>query len=320
MHLHPRVWLASAALLAGGFTPGLARSQGWTTLEPLTELRQEIGVAALDGNVYAVGGFREDRTTTSTVEVYNPRTDSWTTVQPLPVAVNHPAAAASGGKLYVLGGYRGPGLENPTDALQVYDPVAQMWALKAPMPSARGGLATAAIGGKIYAVGGAAEAAAGDVAAYDPATDSWTVLEPLSTPRDHLGAGVVDGKIFAVGGRDGRSFTLTTVEAYDPATNQWQQLPPLPTGRSGHGVAVLGGCLYAFGGEGNGQELTGVFAEVEVFNAVIAAWTSLAPMPTPRHGMGAAAVGKRIFLPGGATVAGFGATDTHEALAVPSCG
>jgi N-acetylneuraminic acid mutarotase len=320
VNLHPRVWLASAALLAGGLVRGHAQNQGWTTLAPLDEPRQEIGVAALDGNVYAVGGFREDRTTTATAEVYDPRTDSWTTVQPLPVAVNHPAAAANGGKLYVLGGYRGPGLRNATDALQVYDPAAQTWTLKASMPSARGGLAAVAIGGKVYAVGGAAEAAVGDAAAYDPATDSWTTLEPLPTPRDHLGAGVVDGKLFAVGGRDGSSFTLTTVEVYDPATNRWQQLPPLPTGRSGHGVAVLGGCLYAFGGEGNGQDLTGVFAEVEGFNAARVTWTSLAPMPTPRHGMGAAAVADRIFLPGGATVAGFGATDTHEAFTAPGCG
>jgi len=319
VNLYLRVWLASAALLVGGFTPGLAQSQGWVTLEALSEPRQEIGVAALDGKVYAFGGFREDRTTTATVEVYDPQTDSWTTVQPLPVAVNHPAAAANGGKLYVLGGYRGPGLQNPTDALQIYDPVAQTWTLKAPMPSARGSLAAAAAGGKIYAVGGAAEAAVGDMAAYDPAADTWTSLEPLPTPRDHLGVGVVDGRVFAVGGRDGRSFTLNTVEAYDPVTDRWQQLPPMPTGRSGHGVAVLSGCLYAFGGEGNRQDPTGVFAEVEVFNAVRATWTSLAPLPTPRHGMGTAVVANRIFLPGGAMVAGFGATGVHEAFAAPGC-
>jgi hypothetical protein len=37
-------------------------------------------------------------------------------------------------------------------------------------------------------------------------------------------------------------------------------------------------------------------------------------MPTPRHGMGAAATGGRLYVPGGATVQAFGAVATHEIL------
>ena len=41
-------------------------------------------------------------------------------------------------------------------------------------------------------------------------------------------------------------------------------------------------------------------------------------MPSPRHGIGAAVVGDRIFVPGGATVQGFGASGAHEVFDAPS--
>jgi hypothetical protein len=37
-------------------------------------------------------------------------------------------------------------------------------------------------------------------------------------------------------------------------------------------------------------------------------------MVTPRHGMGAAAIGNSLYVPGGATVQAFGAVDTFEIL------
>jgi hypothetical protein len=40
-------------------------------------------------------------------------------------------------------------------------------------------------------------------------------------------------------------------------------------------------------------------------------------MPTPRHGIGAAVVGERIYIPGGATLQGFGVTGVNEVYTVP---
>ena len=311
------IWVALATLISSWAT---GQDQIWTTLAPLGEPRQEVGVAELSGKIYVAGGFRVDRTTAATVEIYDPETDSWRMIEPMPVAVNHPGAATVDGRLFVVGGYRGPGLQNPTDALQVYDPSEGTWTLAASMPTARGGLAAAALDGRVYAIGGARDSAFGEVAFYDPMSDTWTSLAPLPTPRDHLGVGVIDDRIFAVGGRNQRGFTLATLEVYNPATDRWEALPDMPTGRSGHGVAVLDGCLYAFGGEGNEQDPAGMFAEVESFNAETGTWTSLPPMPTPRHGLGAVGVADRIFLPGGATVAGFGATGVHEAYTPDDCG
>jgi N-acetylneuraminic acid mutarotase len=119
-----------------------------------------------------------------------------------------------------------------------------------------------------------------------------------------------------VGGRPPN--TLAAHEVFDPRDGGWRIAAPLPTGRSGHAAAVVRGCLYVFGGEGNAATASGVFAQNEVFDPRSSSWASLATMPTPRHGIGAAAVGDRIFVPGGATVQGFGATAAHEVYTVPS--
>ena len=37
------------------------------------------------------------------------------------------------------------------------------------------------------------------------------------------------------------------------------------------------------------------------------------PMRTPRHGIGAAAVGNRIYVPGGGTQPGYASTNVNEA-------
>ena len=123
------------------------------------------------------------------------------------------------------------------------------------------------------------------------------------------------GRLFAVGGRPPN--TLAVNEAFDPATGSWATRAPLPTGRSGHAGAVVRGCLYVFGGEGNPSTASGVFRENEAYDPRTNTWESLAPMPVPRHGIGAAVIGDRIYLPGGATVQGFGAVATHEVYTVP---
>jgi hypothetical protein len=42
-------------------------------------------------------------------------------------------------------------------------------------------------------------------------------------------------------------------------------------------------------------------------------WIGKDPMRTPRHGIGAAAIGSKIYVPGGATQPGLAATDVNEA-------
>jgi N-acetylneuraminic acid mutarotase len=182
------------------------------------------------------------------------------------------------------------------------------------MPTARNAVVAGVRGGRIYVAGGAPGGR--DLEAYDVAADRWERLPPMPTPRNHVAGGFVGDRLFAIGGRPPN--TLAANEAFDAVASTWSTRAALPTGRSGHGAAVVRGCVYVFGGEGNAGRPDGVFPQNEAYDPRTDTWQSLAPMPTPRHGVGAVAVGDRIFIPGGATVQGFGATAAHEVYTVPA--
>jgi N-acetylneuraminic acid mutarotase len=289
----------------------------WAPLAPLLEARQEVGVGELLGRIHVAGGYRANGSSATTVEVYDPATDRWTMAAPLPQGLNHPAAAVVGERLYVLGGDDGRGAVATN---YEYDPRSNSWTVRAPMPTARSAPMAAAIGGRIYVAGGSPDSVGRTLEAYDPATDAWASLPPMPTGRNHVAGGAIAGRLYVVGGRP--PLTLSVLEVFDPATNTWSSRAPMPTGRSGHAAAVVRGCLYVFGGEGNTSAANGVFPQSELYDPGTNSWTSLAAMRTPRHGIGAAVVGNRIFVPGGATVQGFGAVAAHdvfEALSARSC-
>jgi hypothetical protein len=77
-------------------------------------------------------------------------------------------------------------------------------------------------------------------------------------------------------------------------------------------AASADGKLYVFEGE-----IPAVFAQTEEYDPAARVWRRVADMPTPRHGMGAVANGELIHVIGGGSVAGFGASPTHELFRVP---
>jgi N-acetylneuraminic acid mutarotase len=199
------------------------------------------------------------------------------------------------------------------DLVFAYDPTRNVWEDRTPLPQARGAGAAAVIDGLIYVAGGVRGGqSVGDFAVFDPAMNAWTELPAMPTERDHLAAAAIDGLFYAFGGRFGQLFDA--LEAYNPQSRQWTTLAPMPTARGGLAGAALGGRLFAFGGEGNSADPNGIFPQTEVYDPAANMWGALPDLPTPRHGMGAAAFGDRIYVPGGGTVAGFGASAANEAL------
>jgi N-acetylneuraminic acid mutarotase len=287
----------------------------WITRAPMNEARQEVAVAALDGKIYVIGGIRMNGSTADTVEAYDPATDTWQFVAPLPLPLHHTTAAVVEDKLYVIGGLSGLQFR-PTNAVFEYTPGENVWRSRRPLPTSRGALAVAVIDGKIYAAGGSPPPRERDFAVYDPAADRWEALPNIPTPRNHLAAGAIGKKFYAVGGRTGGNSTLNVVEIFDTETNTWTAGPSLPTGRSGIAAVVVSDVLYVFGGEGNFENPNGVFEENEAFFPQEEVWRSRAPMPTPRHGIGAAAIGHIIYIPGGAPIQGFSVTGVNEAFVV----
>jgi hypothetical protein len=67
--------------------------------------------------------------------------------------------------------------------------------------------------------------------------------------------------------------------------------------------------ILAFGGEAPLR----IFNATEMYEPAGNRWISLAPMPTPRHGIGAAVIGGRVYVPAGGIEPGFAATQANEA-------
>ena len=302
-----RVVLLSWALVL--LVPPAARGQ-WTTRAPMAVPRQEIGVAAIGEVMYAVGGFDAGGQASDVLEAYDTRTDEWTRLAPLPAALHHPGAAAVDDRLYVLGGLAAGG--GSVDTVFAYDPASDGWQPRAPLPTRRGAMGVAVLDGRIYAAGGLHDGVpVADFAVYDPVGDAWATLPAMPTARDHLAGATIGGTFYAVGGR--ASGTLfARLEAFDPASGAWHELARMPTARGGLAAAALGGRLFTFGGEGNTANPLGVFADTEAYDPAADRWERLAPMPIPRHGTVAVAIGTGIHVPGGASRQGFGTSPAHE--------
>jgi N-acetylneuraminic acid mutarotase len=289
---------------------------GWRGLAPLAGgPRQETAVVALGGRVYVLGGFDRQNRPVDVVEVYDPARDRWESRKPLPMPLHHANAAAVGSKLYIVGALIG-GDFRATGVTYEYDPKADAWTPRTPMPpgTERGASAAMVMGTRIYVAGGLRGTSVGDFSSYDVSTDRWDALPAMPGPRDHLVGGVVGGVLFAIGGR-GPSVGLTgRVDAFDPKSRTWSPRTPMPTSRAGCAAGVIADRIIVVGGEGDRRRPDGVFVAAEAYSPASDGWSVLPPMLTPRHGTGGAALGGRLYVPGGATRQGYGAAATNEAL------
>src|SRR5437667_9345946 len=78
--------------------------QARRTLTPMKSPRGSVGVAALNGKIYAIGGRGVDTVTVATHEVYDPATNKWSDLAPLPKARDHLAVIAVDGRIHAIGG------------------------------------------------------------------------------------------------------------------------------------------------------------------------------------------------------------------------
>ncbi len=275
---------------------------------------QETAVVAMSGEVVMVGGYNAAAQFGTRIEAYNPATDTWRQLEDLPTAMHHANAAVVDGKLYVLG-YLAGGFAEFGDCY-VFDPANNTWSPIATMTASRerGSSVVSVHDGKIYVAGGFANGVAVPLFdVYDPVQDSWSPLPPIPRVMDHGAGGIIDGKLYVAGGREGGiNSHRSQLDIYDIATGMWSQGADMPTSRGGNAGAVLNGRLFVFGGEGNPNDPSQVFDEVEAYDPVSNTWEVLAPMVPGRHGTGAATIGDRIYVPGGADVIAFGAVATHQ--------
>lgn len=147
---------------------------------PTTSCRTSVGVAVLDGYLYAVGG-QDGVQCLNHVERYDPKGKNFLSF------ISH--------FLFL----------NITE---------NKWSKVAPMTTRRLGVAVAVLGGFLYAIGGSdGQTPLNTVERFDPRSNKWTIVAPMSTRRKHLGCAVFNNFIYAVGGRDD-CMELSSAERY----------------------------------------------------------------------------------------------------------
>ncbi|XP_067128423.1 kelch-like protein 20 [Centruroides vittatus] len=204
----------------------------WQEMAFMNVARSELGLATLDGYIYAVGGW-EGVSRLSSVERYDPVTNKWQFVASMKISLTSPAVVAHQGLLYVTGGAvleDGDGI----DLVQCYNPRTNSWNEVAPMLIARSGSAICVVKNLIYVLGGwhASTENTNKVECFNPKKNEWQFCNPMREKRYQPGVAVVNGKIYICGGEEGWDRYHDTMECYEPEKDQWTIIGMMQTSRS----------------------------------------------------------------------------------------
>jgi N-acetylneuraminic acid mutarotase len=238
-----------------------AETNSWESKAPMHEARAYLGVAVVNGKIYAIGGDTNSiianvcpGTTRSnhlvgTNEEYDPAANEWTIKTSMPTARALFGMTAYQNEIYCIGGYD----INYADLgiNEVYDTSSDSWCTKTAMPSPAYGVIANVVDEKIYVIGGATTI--GGVGSnvnyvYDPTQDSWysRALPPYDITS--LGSVVMGDEIYFVGALTNNSGLWNgtfVLEAYNTITDSWSIVAPSPRAyESGNGGGITSG-VYA---------------------------------------------------------------------------
>ncbi|XGW14750.1 hypothetical protein V3C99_000767 [Haemonchus contortus] len=166
----------------------------WTSdVAPCLTRRCALGVAALNDQIYAVGGYDGYiGRTLNIVERYDVRQNKWTSVVPTRSRRARLSVSVLGGCLYAVGGYKKgtvlSTVESRRSLAEKYDPRANKWISVTGMSNGGEGLGLAAVNGKLYAIGGYAQSW---VEVFDPKANYWKYHSDLNCKHSYPGVAVL---------------------------------------------------------------------------------------------------------------------------------
>jgi N-acetylneuraminic acid mutarotase len=286
------IFLTASCIMAAkpAFSSTDTAENTWVTKAPMHVARSNLGVAVVDGKIYAIGGLAGNGVVTGANEVYDPETDTWSSRKSMPTPRAYFATAVYQSKVYCIGGTGG--------ANEVYDPATDTWENKTAMPTPRFALQANVVNGKIYLIGGVPSSSAGGFSSvtlnevYDPLTNSWTTKTPMPHGTSSGASVTVDGKIYVIGGLGPEHPGESLNQIYDPETDTWSLGATPPSGIS-YGVA--GATL----GVNAPKRIYSVYDGTQVYDPENDSWTFGADLPTDREGFGVAVVGDALYVIGG---------------------
>jgi N-acetylneuraminic acid mutarotase len=297
----------------------------WVSKAPMHAARSGLGVAVVNGKIYAIGGSPESgfapslypsndypasASSVGTNEEYDPETDTWTYKASMPTPRLAFGIAVYKNKIYCIGGQANGSY---TGISEVYDPATDTWETKTPMPTARSWVAANVVNGKIYLTGGySLDSSSKHNEVYDPETDSWETK--TSSPNapitdSSLASCVFDNKIILIGGlTQDQHYQLNQI--YDTETETWSTGAHPPSSLAGGAAAATTGAfapkrIYAIGPAPIYNPQGAPSYTNRVYNPKADSWSSAADMPTIRFNFGIAIINDTFYVIGGHTYASY---------------
>lgn len=276
-------------------------------LPPLPTPRTNLGVGAVDGQLYAVGG-KIGEEAVAVVESYDPKSRRWTRRASMLLPRFGVKICVGEGKLFALGGSTRD-LHYLTD-VQAYDPQLDRWSVRASLPRRLAGTVCGVYSDKLYFLGIV------DVSPWDVRTLRRDISQPIqqynaplvldiksdtwalwNAPPQLIGGGyrgagaVIKEKLYLLiegGGGDALQVVDLQTNRFSSAAFSGDIYRP--------GVSVVyGKSIYNLGG-GFKEEND---AAVVAYNTQTGRRTLEKPLQFPRRAHGAAVIDDTIFIVGG---------------------
>jgi hypothetical protein len=289
----------------------------WSTKTSMSQARAGLGVVAVDGKIYAIGGSIlpdiYNDSLVSTNEQYNPKTDTWVTLEPMPTPRAYFATSAYQSKIYCIGGAVGFAIEwwsmhnLACGVNEVYDTVTNSWSTKASPPFNGINLQAHVVGDQIFVLHGS------DLYMYNPVADIW--INKTSMPIPPRGgfdpltiSAVIDNKIIVAGEfePEKNQFEQRLI-IYDTKTDEWneEKQDRLPTVFSKAATGVTTGIyapqkIYVL-------EFTHYYPvsfNNQFYDTLSYSWSVAKSMPTNRRDFGVAVVDDVLYVIGGSKYEG----------------
>jgi len=301
------IFLTASYLIVAkpAFSSTEVTENAWVKKAPMHQARASLGVAVVNGKIYAIGGSTgNDESshigeTVSTNEEYDPVTDTWVFKKSMPTARYGFAIAVYPNKIYCIGGATSYSTSSGYDVIginEVYDPAMDTWETKTPMPTARDSLQANVVNDRIYLIGGYVPDNSGLGAisslneVYDPATDSWITKAQIPTATTGYASAVVNNQIYII---------KQSTQIYNTKTDAWSYGEPIPsTAGSYSGYATAAATTGVFS-----LKRIYLFSQASVSNQIYNpdsdSWTVGADLPTRRGGAAVAVVNDMLYVIGG---------------------
>jgi N-acetylneuraminic acid mutarotase len=282
-----------------------AEENSWITLAPMPTPRRELGVATVNGKIYALGGYNGTHVLNINEE-YNPITNTWTTRAPMPTPRFGFAIFDYENKIHVIGGHTAT--DKITDAHEIYDPLTNTWETKQRSRLKISGFEANIVDDKAYLISGCDHFAPPwhntDLNyAYDLESETWIAKTPIPTAVFRYASAVGENEIHIIAGYDiSKSQGYNLNQIYNPQNDSWKLGSPIPTAINGAGGAITSGenilrRIYVIGG------FTSTFSNctnlTQIYNPKTDTWSTGALMPTKRCLFGLAVVNDELYAIGG---------------------